>query len=151
MTMETSQAADEISYGFEFNLSKDGQHAVILTYKYYSGSRLLISRVPEDFANFTGLYGESMRAPMPRGTSLYVKWKDTNTNEVFEDTVAMSKRLPKDMSEKIISLMIYGRQLYIFVTSDKPHVPGTPVIGPSENKRLETIQIYPDPVPASKA
>ena len=143
MSAGLAQAGSEISYGFEFDLTKDSQHAAILSYKYSAGSRVLISRKPSDFADFKGLYGESMRAPMPRGTSLQVKWKDTKTNEVFEDTVNLGNRLPKDMSEKIISLMIFGPQLYIFVTSDEPHVPGAPIIGPSIKKRKTTIQIYP--------
>jgi len=150
MSAGLAQAGHEISYGFEFDLTKDGQHAAILSYKYSAESRVLISREPSDFADFKGLYGESMRAPMPRGTSLQVKWKDTRTNEIFEDTVSLRNRLPKDMSEKIISLMIFGRQLYIFITSDEPHAPGTPIIGPSINKRQTTIQIYPDTPPPTK-
>jgi hypothetical protein len=138
------QAASLAYYGFEFDLRQDGQHAAIISYEYFDGPRVLKSRFPDSYTNADGLGVEDFTALMPRGTKLHVKWRDTSTREVFEDTVMLDKKLPKDMSNKIISLMIRGRQLQVFLTStNMPHVPGTPVIGPSLYRSHVTVQIYP--------
>ncbi len=142
--MTPSARATDDDYGFEFDLTKDGQHAVILDYKFSAGSKTLIAADREYAKSEKGYYGENVVGPMPRGTSLYVKWRDTVTGEVTEDTVDLVPLLPKNMDGKTIYLMISGRQLQIFVVSRRtPHEPGTPVIGPSLWARWTAIQVYP--------
>lgn len=142
--MTPSAHADDDDYGFQFDLTKDDQHAVILDYKFAAGSRTLISADREYAKSEKGYYGENVDGPMPRGTVLYVKWRDTITNEVTEDTVDLGRLLPRNMDEKKIFLMIRGRQLQIFlIATTTPHEPGTPVIGPRMWAQWTTIQIYP--------
>ena len=148
MTINPPAYADD-DYGFQFDLTKDGQHAVIVDYKYSAGSRTLLSADPDYAKSGKGYYGENRSGPMPRGTKLYVKWRDTITNEVAEDTVDMDRLLPRDMERKTIFLMIRGRQLQIFIIARMPHEPGTPVIGPSLKAQWSAMQIYP-PSPATK-
>jgi hypothetical protein len=137
-------ARAEDDYGFQFDLTKDDQHAVVLDYRYSAGSKTLIGADREYAKSEKGYYGENVVGPMPRGTVLYVKWRDTFTNEVSEDTVDLDKLLPRDLDDKTIFLMIRGRQLQIFlIATTTPRESGTPVIGPSMWGRWAAIQIYP--------
>ena len=142
MLTPSAHAEDE-DYGFQFDLTKDDQHAVVLDYRYSAGSRTLISADREYAKSEKGYYGENVVGRMPRGTTLYVKWRDTITNQVTEDTVELGRFLPRDMDGKKIFLMIRGPQLQIFIISRAPHEPGAPLVGPSLWAGRTALQVYP--------
>ena len=83
-------------------------------------------------------------AKVPRGT-LYVKWRDTETQKVYEDTVDLRQRLPKNIEDHRIYLMIKGAQLYVYLISPegikrpKNEMPN----GPSAYSHLKIVTIYP--------
>ena len=129
---------------FEFDLRQDGQHAIMLDYVYKSGNRTLVAMDRDYVKMGQGFYVESAGLRGPRGTSLYAKWRDTKTNQVFEDTVDLQHRLPPDMQNKALTLLVEGPQLQLFVVSeDQARVEGSPLIGPSVDRRQSVAQIYP--------
>lgn len=145
MSNNTAMASeDKVYQRFEFDLRRDGQHAVLLEYQYYAGTLLITAGDPYYTKAGTGFVFESAGLRAPRGTSLHAKWRDTASNEVFEDTVDMNKLLPQNMEGQTIVLMIDGRQLKIFLISQNvPHEAGTPVVGPSGYRQFAARQLYP--------
>ena len=139
-------ASDTQVYAFEFDLRQDDQHAVILDYWYGNSRKDAWMHAPEqvtvegDYMTMDSTWG----AKVPRGT-LYVKWRDTETQKVYEDTVDLRQRLPKNIEDHRIYLMIKGAQLYVYLISPegikrpKNEIPN----GPSAYSHLKIVTIYP--------
>lgn len=51
----------------------------------------------------------------PRGDYLYFKWRVLATGQVFEDRVDLSKRLPQDMNNRGLYVLIAGSKLYVYL------------------------------------
>jgi hypothetical protein len=51
----------------------------------------------------------------PRGDYLYFKWRVIATGEIFEDRVDLSKRLPQDMNDRGLYVLIAGTKLYVYL------------------------------------
>ena len=51
----------------------------------------------------------------PLGDYLYFKWRVIATGEVFEDRVDLSKRLPQDMNNRGLYVLIAGTKLYVYL------------------------------------
>ena len=51
----------------------------------------------------------------PRGDYLYFKWRVIATGEVFEDRVDLSKRLPQDMNNRGLYVLIAGTKLFVYL------------------------------------
>ena len=138
-----------IYHRFEFDLRRDDQHALILDYKYLDGDKLLESGNEAYVTDGSGFKVCNSGIYAPKGTSLYVKWRDETNGTIYEDNVNMKKTLPVNMVEKTIYLMIRGPQLYIYVVpKDEPdnrRPANAPPIGPSGLGFLNTVQVYPPP------
>ena len=67
---------------------------------------------------------------MPLGETLYVKWRNKNTNEVFEDTVNFKPLLPADMNRQRIYFVVQGGQRFIYWIEPLPRPAEWPVVGP---------------------
>ena len=97
----------------------------------------------------------------PRGDYLYFKWRVIATGEVFEDRVDLSKRLPQDMNNRGLYVVIAATKLYVYLFPpmhnkelNRPDII-TPGMGPSpikgqsyqdtlrENAYSKQYQIYP--------
>jgi len=132
-----------VDHAFAFDTSKDGQNAVVLDYR-YGGSRL--ARAPEwavkEGRTFTF---ENVHGPMARGDYLYVKWRDTASGRVHEDTVDLRHRLPDDITDHTLYFMIRGAQLYVYLISpssvERP--PDTQPDGPRMYRTRNVVRIYP--------
>lgn len=51
----------------------------------------------------------------PRGDYLYFKWRVLTTGQVVEDRVDLSKRLPQDMNNRGLYVLIAGNKLYVYL------------------------------------
>ena len=139
-------ASDTQVYSFIFDLRQDDQHAVILDYWYGNSRKDTWMHAPEqvtvegDYMTMDSTWG----AKVPRGT-LYVKWRDTETQKVYEDTVDLRQRLPKNIEDHTIYLMLKGAQLYVYLISPegikrpKNEIPN----GPSMYNDLKIVTVYP--------
>ena len=88
--------------------------------------------------------GTSVSGPMPVGEFLYVRWRLKDSGEMIEHRVDLRDRLPRDMSNKEITFVIDGKQLYVYVVTDQAKPYGTPPINKSWlSKQLITYEIYP--------
>jgi hypothetical protein len=134
-----------VDHAFGFDMTNDGQDAELLDYRY--GSSKLPVHAPES-AVLEGktIYSANVNGPMLRGDFLYVKWRNKNTKEVYEDTVDLRQRLPANIADHRIHFIIRGSQLYVYLIppKEKKRPPGTPPNGPRMYDDLNVITIYPD-------
>jgi hypothetical protein len=134
-----------VNHGFGFNLSESPE-AEVLAYRYgESGSAASWMPSAGDKNNTpqrTYVYG-----PMRQGESLYVKWRLKASGHVYEDTVDLRNRLPRDISEHRIYFMIKGPQLYVYLVppESQKRPSESPPNGPRIYRDLDVRTIYPDP------
>ncbi len=133
-----------VDHAFGFDMRYGDQDAEVLDYRY--GDSKLPVHAPESAVRQGKSFTiEGVHGPMLRGESLYVKWRNKRTGQVYEDTVDLRQRLPADITNHRIHFMIKGSQLYVYLISPKPRPPDMPPIGPEMyNYRIVTT-IYPDP------
>ncbi len=76
--------------------------------------------------------------------TLYVKWRDKHTHQVYQDKVDLKSRMPQDISDLTVYFLIKGLQLYVYLIYPglkEAFVPEGPVITYRHQKQ---VQIYPD-------
>ncbi len=78
------------------------------------------------------------------GESLYVKWRIKSTGEVFEDTVDLKSRLPRDVTSYRIYFVIDVRQLRVYLVSPILRPPDFPITGPTKYQYYKVYSIYPN-------
>ena len=132
-----------VDHAFSFDTRYDAQDAEVLDYR-YGASRQPVQAPASAVRDGTPLYQTNVHGPMLRGESLYVKWRDQSTGQVYEDTVDLTRRLPADLTGKRIHFTIKGKQLYVFLISPRPSQSSQPPNGPRMYRDLETTLIYPD-------
>jgi len=135
-----------VHHSFSFSMTDDNQDADVLNYRYGTSSR---SVHPQEYELKNGrpFVYESVGGRLPRPDFLYVKWRNRSSGQVYEDTVDLRKRMPKDIEDHEVYFMIYGAQLYIYLISRDPLPEGWKAIGPGVARNSKTLLIYPDPSP----
>jgi hypothetical protein len=129
---------------FQFDALSESPEIEVLDYKYGSvkvgpshAQREGVSRgqIPQR----TGVTGY-----FPRGDTLYVKWRIRQTGQIFEDTVDLKSRLPRNIHQHSISFIIQEAVLIVYLVSPERRPPDMPPTGPSETDYRKTYVIYPD-------
>jgi len=102
-------------------------------------------------------YGDSWHTNgsvnMPPADFLYVKWRDKTTDQVYEDRVDLTKRLPPfdEMYGQKVYFLVEDNQLYVYLIPDydwntkrnyKPK--GQRPNGPYTYRFLDVKTLYPD-------
>jgi hypothetical protein len=134
---------DVVPHGFAFNMLRDEQDAEVLDYR-YGESKLPVRASAEDVRAGKTSAANSVLGPMFRGDSLYVKWRNKYTQRVYEDTVDLRSRLPKDIKDHIVYFMIQGPQLYVYLIAPDRRPKDAPPIGPAMYQSRKITRIYPD-------
>lgn len=133
-----------VDHAFGFDARMDSPGFLILDYRY--GTSAMPSTTAERSIKNYGSSPQSgsINGGMPLGDTLYVKWQDKATEQVFEDTVNLKPLLPFSMYRKRIYFVVQRSRLNIYLsdlTSPKPY--GTPIVGPFKIQSYITQQIYP--------
>ena len=140
-----ADAAERQYYAFEFDLKYDNQHAVILDYWYGNSKSDSWVNLPAEYVKMGKTASTSgVTQMMPPGGLLYVKWRDTETQKVYEDNVDLRHRLPKNIEDHTVYLMIKGHQLYVYLVSPDRRTPDMASNGPSMYSYRKVTAIYPD-------
>lgn len=131
-------------YTFKFDLRYDSQHAYLMDYWFgESREKSWVAATPEEVKR-SGMVFENVYQTFPRGGILYVKWFDEDTGHVNENLIDLNKRLPLQMNDKHLYLMLRHDQVYIYVISKKIHESYAQNVGPNIYRYHEIQQIYPD-------
>jgi hypothetical protein len=131
-----------VDHAFTFDLFADSPDAELLAYR-YGDSNLPVSWMPGPTEKSKAPQRSNVNGPMRQGDSLYVKWRLKSSGTIYEDTVDLRNRLPKDMTNHRIYFMIKGPQLFVYVIPplERPSGSNTPRMYPDAN----ATRIYPDP------
>jgi hypothetical protein len=146
LTPLAANAAERQYYAFEFDLRKDNQHAVVLEFWYGNSKSDSWVNLPDEYVKLgKTLSSEGVTQMMPPGGLLYVKWRDTETQKVYEDNVDLRHCLPKNIEDHRVYLMFKGPQLYVYLISPegKKRPPNEIPNGPSMYSDLKIMTIYP--------
>ncbi len=129
-----------VNHAFAFRADLDSPDIEIMAYSYGKRSSDLDIK---DYGRSN--QNNSIRGDMVVGDSLYVKWRIKATNEVFEDTVDLLSRLPKNMTDQRLYFVVQGKQLLVFLTDLNTLKPKeSPIVGPFKTQSYLTKQLYPN-------
>ncbi len=140
---QSASAAERYWYGFTFDLTNDGQHAQALDYQYRHGKEILVE-MPRAYVEAKRVYmrrGES--GSFPAGTSLYFKWRDTQTNQVYEETANLEGRMRGDLAHCQVTLLIISNHLHVYLVRQEDRPAHTPAVGPQIFAALKVDELYP--------
>jgi hypothetical protein len=137
-------APSAMHHAFSFDARADSSDVEVLDFR-YGDSKLPATR-PSDRQLRDGQVPQYaiVGGPMPRPSSLYVKWRLKSTNQVYEDAVDLRNRLPRDITDHRVYFLISGPQLYVYLVTPE-RIPNGNSPGPiSRYSHLKTITVYPD-------
>jgi hypothetical protein len=137
--------SDIVDHSFGFDLAQDNQDAEVLDY-WYGSAKSPVRAAPYRLKKGDTFYFQGVTGPMHRPEALYVKWRNRKTGQVYEDTVDLRNRLPRDIARQRVYFMIYGPQLYIYLISNERRPANIPRNGPTTYDSMLTTTIYPDQV-----
>lgn len=121
-------------HSFEFDARTDSPSVEILDWRYgtsrYLGARgcHLTDASCTEVRQQRGISG-----PMHVGEDLYVKWKLRSTNEVFEETVDLRGKLPRNLEDHTIRFIARNSQIYVYLITPTKRAPNP---CPKDEKRL---------------
>jgi len=130
-------------HSFGFDIGKSVPHVQVIDYR-YGDSKLPVHAPEWVVKEGKPLYFNSVGGSMRVGDYLYVKWRIVDTGEVFEDTVDLRHRLPRNMEDMRVIFDIKGAQLYVYLVTPERRFPGTPPNGPRMYDYLKVITLYPE-------
>ena len=133
-----------VDHTFAFDALRDSPGTQVLDYR-YGDSRLPGASNP-DYIRREGrsLQRTGVTGPMRKGDSLYVKWRTLSDNKIYEETVDLRKRLPKDITDCELYFVIRGPQLYVYLVLPQRRPPNVAPNGPRQYHDNYVLTIYPD-------
>lgn len=133
-----------VNHSFSFDTLHDSPDIEVMDYQYGDGTHFETAAERERVALGQVFVGGGVSGIMPRGDTLYVKWRDKRTHHIYQDKVYLKNRLPADITDMTIHFLIKGSQLYVYLIYPglkEASVPEGPVIMYRHHKQ---VQIYPD-------
>jgi hypothetical protein len=130
-----------VDHAFAFDITECSD-AEILDYR-YGNSKQPGARTTESERQSGQIRQTLIHGRMLRGDDLYVKWRDTRTGEVHEETVDLASRLPWNITDHEIRFVIAGPTLSVYLLSWEKRPPDWPVYLYRYRYR-KAYQIYPD-------
>jgi hypothetical protein len=140
-----------VDHAFEFDAVHDSPDIEVLNYQ-YGNSKHPGARPPAWALRQEGYVagGTGINGPMLLGDTLYVKWRIKATGAVYEDTVDLRTRLPRDITGHTIHFVVKGPQLYVYLISPKKRAASDPQGPLRMYSDLVVYTIYPDPTPPNR-
>lgn len=77
-------------------------------------------------------------------TSLYVKWRNTVTNSIHEESVDFKDILPKNLTDHRVHFSVKDDRLYVYLITPELRPPNWPIYPPLYSQIYKSYQIYPD-------
>lgn len=134
----TACAAGLVKHSFGFDVVSDSPGITVLNYQYGNSQ---ISATRADISKERPRAGASVNGEMLRGDFLYVKWRVDSTGKVYEDTVDLKSRLPRDITNHEIYFIVKGTQLTVYLITPERRPPDMAPNGPRKTQYLKTLTI----------
>lgn len=139
-----SGGGDYVDHGFEFDAPSDSPGIRILDFKYGDGTGHGTGNPQYLLHKGRPLQRISVRGPMRRPESLYVKWRVASEGRIYEETVDLRKRLPRNFDGSTVYFLVRGAQLEVYLISWEPRQPSVPSVGPRKYRNLQVTKIHPN-------
>lgn len=107
-----------VNHSFQFDPVWDSPGIEVLDYR-YGQSKNPVARGCLTPSCDKSRQGGSTSGTMLVGDDLYVKWRIKSTGEVYEDTVDLKSRLPDNIANHRINVIVDGSQLYVYLIVPK--------------------------------
>ncbi|MDO8652167.1 MAG: hypothetical protein Q7R66_08265 [Undibacterium sp.] len=131
-----------VSHGFSYDAIRDSPDIEILDYAY--GNEYAMTRAPDwQKENGTVKQGGGITGAMPRGGSLFVKWRVKATGVEYQDTVDLRHRLPANIRDHKIHFIVRNTQLFIYLITPERRKENEAKNGPASYGHRKVITIYP--------
>ena len=133
-----------VDHSFQFDAIRDSPGIRVLDYR-YGDSKIPGARSDPDYIKAgKPLQATSITGPMKRGDSLWVKWKILAEDNIYEDTVDLKRRLPRNIEDHIVYFKVDGTQLYVYLISPERLKGGEQSTGPRTYRFRKVTIVYPD-------
>jgi hypothetical protein len=141
---------ERVTYDFEFTML-DTPDIELLEYRLETESPRHIFRT-RTFENhqlgLIVLQSNNFGAmPYYRPTRLYVKWRIKSTGKEYQDTVDLTRQLPKDMEDSRLTFRMggaLGEQLFVYLVTREVRPKDWPIRGPRLYQDSKVLMLYPD-------
>ena len=107
--------ADIVDHAFGFDAVHDSPGFEILDYRYGESKQPGARPTQWELERGAVRQGTSTYGDMLRGDLLFVKWRDKATGEIYEDTVDLRDRLPKNIKRHEIYFIVSGSHLHVYL------------------------------------
>jgi hypothetical protein len=137
----TACTAGLVKHSFGFDALRDSPGIEVMDYRY--GTSMNPGTHPPEWAVKAGQIGQapSVNGEMLRGDFLYVKWRVESTGKVYEDTVDLKSRLPRDITNHEIYFIVEGTQLFVYLITPEKLPPGMYSNGPRQFDYLKVVTL----------
>ena len=133
-----------VDHTFQFDARWDSPGVQVLDFR-YGQSKFPGARNPDYLIREGRSYQQTaITGPMKRPDSLYVKWKTLSDGKIYEDTVDLRKRLPRDFTDSTVYFLIKGQQLYVYLISPERRPADVAPNGPPQYRNRQVVTLYPD-------
>lgn len=132
-----------VDHAFAFDAISDSPGITIVDYRYGTSNAPGASNPDDRRQEGRSFQGTYTSGPMLVGNEMYVKWRFDATREIIEQTADLKNRLPRNMDGKIVYFVVEGRQLNVYVISDKPRDPGSAPVGPEKWSHRKVTRVFP--------
>jgi len=133
-----------VHHSFGFDTRHDSPDVEVLDYQYGNGTQFGTHADKERVLLGEDFPSDNISGLIPRGDTLYVKWRDKRSHHVYQDRVDLKNRMPQDISDLTVYFLIKGPQLYVYLIYPglkDASVPEGPII---MYRHQRQVQIYPD-------
>lgn len=139
-----ASSGGEQLHTFSFDVRTENPDVEVLDYRYGEARIGPSSADPNSIAQGKFRQSASVGGYLPRGQSLYIKWRLRATGEVREDTVDLEARLPADISHHTITLMFVEGALFVYLITPQVLIAGQQSEGPRRYNEFKAYTVYPD-------
>lgn len=121
-------------HSFEFDARTDSPDIELLSWRYGTSRHPGARSCPDPRAVCTKVGQQAgISGAMRIGEDLYVKWRVKSSGDVFEDTVDLRDKLPRNIEDHTIRFIANQSQLYVYLITPIKHA-SNPC--PSNERRL---------------
>lgn len=107
-------------HSLQFDPSRQSPNTEILYYQYGNSREHGLRTNSEDAAKGKSRQGINISGDLPVGEFFYVKWRNTQSGQVYEDRVDLASRIPFSIARQALHPIIEGSQLYLYLVSFDP-------------------------------
>jgi hypothetical protein len=129
-------------FGFEYDMRRDGQNAVVLDYRLVADAKSLIAADRAFIAQYGGMSSESIHKQGQLPTDFYVRWMNTKTHIEYDRSVDLRGKLPINIDNCTFYFMVVNDHLQIYLATQSTRSSDQAPIGPSLLKERAVTLIY---------